>query len=136
MDKGGTVEADMTLADLAANDFDAAVLPGGALNADYLRVDTGLKAFLRELDKARKPIAAICHAPWELASAGLTKGRRLTSYHAIQDDLRNAGAEWVDEEVVVDGNLVTSRTPADLPAFNEAMLRIFAHARAEGPITR
>lgn len=131
MDKTLAVSADLSLADLDADDFDAVVLPGGALNADFLRVDGRVKTFLREIDLAKKPIAAICHAPWELISAGLLRGRKLTSYHAIQDDLRNAGATWVDAEVVVDGNLVTSRQPDDLPAFNAALLTLFAGAPAE-----
>jgi len=87
-----------------------------------------VQAFLREMQDAGKPLAAICHAPWELVSAGLVQGRTLTSYHTIQDDIRNAGGNWVDRAVVEDGNWVTSRQPDDLPAFNRAMLNLFSHS--------
>ena len=97
----------------------------GALNADFLRVLPELKSFLRTMQDAHKPIAAICHAPWELISAGLVEGRTLTSYHTIQDGIQNAGGKWVDQEVVEDDNWVTSRQPDDLPAFNKAMLQLF-----------
>jgi len=125
-DKGQTVRVDQTIRDVWANDFDAVQLPGGALSADAMRTVPEVQAFLKALDDAGKPIAAICHAPWELISAGLVKGRTLTSYHAIRDDIANAGGKWIDREVVEDGNWVTSRQPSDLPAFNAAMLRLFA----------
>jgi protease I len=102
------------------------MLPGGVLNADTIRVEPALRRFIREMDKEKKPIAAICHAPWELISAGVVPGRTLTSFHTIEDDLRNAGAHWVDHEVAVDYNLVTSRSPKDLPAFNHKMIATFA----------
>ncbi len=92
-----------------------------------------VQAFLRAMQDAGKPFSAICHAPWELVSAGLVGGRTLTSYYTIQDDVRNAGGEWVDREVVEDGNWVTSRRPSDLPAFNRAMLGLFAHSRSAAP---
>ncbi len=105
--------------------YDAVMLPGGAMNADAMRANPQVLEFLRNIADANKPMAVICHAGWELVSAGLARGRTLTSYHTIQDDLRNAGATWVDQEVVVDGNLVTSRKPSDLPAFNREMLKAF-----------
>jgi protease I len=127
-DKSITVPVDRTLDEVRPGDYDAVMLPGGALNADALRVEPQLKQFLRAMWEAGRPFAVICHAPWELVSAGLAEGRRLTSYHTIQDDLKNAGADWVDQEVVVDGQLVTSRQPDDLPAFNREMQRVFAKA--------
>jgi protease I len=133
-EKSQSVAVDSTFANADPADFDAVLLPGGVLNADALRVDPGAQKFIQEIDRARKPIAFICHAPWLLVSAGLTKGRTLTSYHTIQDDLRNAGAKWVDKEVVRDGNWVSSRQPTDIPAFNREMLSLFGEpkARAHG----
>jgi protease I len=125
-DRGGSFEVDGTLADAKAADFDALVLPGGTLNADNMRVEDDALRLVKEFDAAGKPIAAICHAPWILLEAGLAKGRRLTSYHSLATDLKNAGADWSDEEVVVDGRLVTSRNPGDLEAFNREMLRMIA----------
>ncbi len=129
-EKADQIDVDMTLDQAHPQDFDALLLPGGALNADQLRVVPKAKEFVRSMDRAGKPIAVICHAAWILASAGLTKGRTLTSYHTIQDDLRNAGAIWVDEEVVRDRNWVSSRQPSDLPAFNGEMISLFAEAKA------
>ena len=103
-------------------------LPGGTVNADSMRMEPEVQAFLRAMQDAGKPIAAICHAPWELVSAGLVRGRTLTSYHTIQDDIRNAGGDWVDSEVVEDGNWVTSRQPGDLPTFNRAMLNLLSRS--------
>ena len=123
-DRTITVNVDLTLDNAEPGSFDALLLPGGALNADALRAEPKVQAIIREIQDAGKPIAAICHAPWELISAGVVRGRKLTSYHTIQDDLRNAGAEWTDEEVVVDRNWVTSRQPSDIPAFNREMLRL------------
>ena len=128
MEKGSTVNADKALSEADAEEFDGVVLPGGALNADFLRVLPELQSFLRTIQDAHKPVAAICHAPWELISAGLVEGRTLTSYHTIQDDIRNAGGKWEDKEVVEDDNWVTSRQPDDLPAFNKAMLDLFARS--------
>jgi protease I len=119
------------LADLSADDFDAIMLPGGALNADALRVVPEAQDFVRAIEGAGKPMAVICHAPWLLVSARLTKGRTLTSYHTIQDDIRNAGGHWVDQPVVRDRNWVTSRKPADLPEFNRAMVELFAQGEGK-----
>ena len=120
------VKVDRAIGDVCAADFDGVQLPGGTLNADAMRMVPEVQRFLREMAQAGKPMAAICHAPWELISAGLVRGRRLTSYHTIQDDVRNAGGEWLDQEVVEDRNWVTSRQPGDLPAFNRAMTKLFA----------
>lgn len=127
-DWGRSVSVDVPLADADPADYDALVLPGGQINPDTLRADPDAMAFVRHFTEAGKPIAAICHAPWLLVEAGALRGRRATSFHSIQTDLKNAGAEWVDEEVVVDGNLVTSRQPDDLPAFNERMIERFGQA--------
>jgi protease I len=124
--KTGTIDVDMTLNEAKAQDFDAVLLPGGALNADKLRVERKAQEFVRQIDEAGKPIAVICHAPWLLVSAGLVRGRKMTSYHTIQDDLRNAGAHWEDSEVVRDRNWVSSRQPTDIPAFNREMIELFA----------
>ena len=113
-----------SFSDVRAGDYDALVLPGGRA-PEYLRLNERVIQIVRHFAEANKPIAAICHAPWELVSAGLVPGRTLTSYHTIQDDVRNAGGTWVDRAVVEDGNWVTSRQPADLPAFNRAMLFLF-----------
>ena len=102
------------------------MLPGGVANPDALRMDKQAVDFVRTFFESKRPVAAICHAPWTLAEADVVRGRTLTSWPSLQTDLRNAGATWVDEEVVVDGNLVTSRKPDDLPAFNEEMLAAFA----------
>jgi protease I len=128
-DKTGFVNVDLTLDQANPDDFDAVLLPGGALNADHRRVEPKAQEFVRRIDKAGKPIAVICHGPWLLVSAGLVKGHTLTSYHTIQDDIRNAGGKWVDKEVVTDHNWVSSRQPDDIPAFNEAMIELFAHSR-------
>lgn len=129
-DKAGQVKVDIELAAAKPNDFDALLLPGGALNADALRVEKAAQEFVREIDRTGKPIAVICHAPWLLVSAGLVKGRTLTSYHTIQDDVRNAGGKWQDQEVVRDKNWVSSRQPTDIPAFNQAMLTLFGERKA------
>jgi len=123
--KADKFDVDMTLADAKPEQFDGLMLPGGALNADSLRVIPQAQAFVRHFNERGKPMAVICHAPWLLVSAGVARGRKMTSYHTIQDDMRNAGADWVDQEVVTDGNLVTSRQPSDLPAFNTEMLALF-----------
>ncbi|MGB8151243.1 MAG: type 1 glutamine amidotransferase domain-containing protein, partial [Candidatus Cybelea sp.] len=114
------IDVDKTFDQVSPEDYDAVLLPGGALNADAIRTDSNAQRFVQRMNEERKPIAVICHAPWLLVSAGLAKGRTLTSWPTIVDDLRNAGAQWVDREVVVDGNLVTSRGPKDIPAFNKA----------------
>lgn len=124
------VKVDHTIDNVRAEDFDAVQLPGGALNADALRMVPKVQQFLCDMQKAKKPMAIICHAPWSLVSARLVKGRTLTSYHTIQDDIKNAGGHWIDQEVVEDENWVTSRQPKDLPAFNQAMLKLFASQRS------
>ncbi len=125
-EKGDKVKVDMPLAKLKASDFDAVLLPGGVANADKLRMEKEAQAFVKEIDGDGKPIAVICHGPWLLISAGLAKGRQLTSYYTLQDDVRNSGAKWTDEQVVRDKNWVSSRKPDDIPAFNEEMLALFA----------
>jgi protease I len=122
VDPGQSAKVDKTLDQANPNDYDALVVPGGAINSDQLRMDEQARDFIRKLMGANKPTAVICHGPWLLVSAGLARGHRLTSFYTIQDDLRNAGAEWRDEQVVKDGNLITSRNPDDIPAFNEALL--------------
>jgi protease I len=121
-----TVDVDKTFAEASPDDYDAVLLPGGALNADELRADADAQAFVKRVNEDGKPMAVICHAPWILASTGIARGRKLTSWPSIQDDLRNAGARWSNEEVLVDDNIVTSRGPQDLPAFNRAMCELFA----------
>jgi protease I len=126
-DKSIMVDVDRTLADAQPDAYDAVLLPGGALNADTLRVNPQVQSFLQKMQADNKPFAIICHAPWELISAGLVEGRTLTSYYTIQDDIDNAKGQWVDQEVVIDGNWVTSRSPQDLPAFNREMVNLFSH---------
>ncbi|QCP04132.1 type 1 glutamine amidotransferase domain-containing protein [Brevibacterium sp. CS2] len=116
-----TFDVDVPVAQARAEDYDMLVLPGGTLNADSLRLDEDAVALVKAFFAAGKPVAAICHAPWILAQADLARGRKLTSYISIRTDLVNAGAEWEDSEVVVDGNLITSRNPGDLDAFNRAI---------------
>lgn len=123
--KGAKVKVDMTLGEADPSHFDAVLLPGGNLNADSLRVNKSAQAFVQSMDSHNKPIAVICHGPWLLVSAGLLPGRTLTSYHTIQDDIRNAGGNWVDQEVVRDRNWVSSRQPEDIPAFNREILSVF-----------
>ncbi len=128
-EKTKKVKVDMSLDQANPEDFDAVLLPGGALNADNLRVNKKAQQFVQKIEQQGKPMAVICHGPWLLVSAGLARGLRLTSYHTIQDDLRNAGAEWQDREVVRDRNLVTSRQPSDIPAFNREMIDLFYEAK-------
>ena len=132
LDKTSKIKVNGTIRDARAEEFDAVHLPGGTVNADSMRMEPEVQAFLRAMQDAGKPIAAICHAPWELLSSGLVRGRTLTSYHTLQDDVRNAGGNWVDREVVEDGNRVTSRQPNDLPAFNRAMLALFSYSLVPG----
>ena len=134
-DWGETFDVDRPLSEATPDSYDALQLPGGVMNPDYLRVNEEAVTFVRGFFDAGKPVAAICHAPWTLIEAGVVKGRRMTSYQSISTDLRNAGANWVDEEVVTDGNLVTSRNPDDLPAFCEAMVKLFAEARRGAEMT-
>jgi protease I len=126
---GDTFPVDTPLDEAKPESYDALLLPGGVMNPDKLRQDARVQRFVRAFFEADKPVAAICHAPWTLIDAGVAKGRRLTSYHTIQSDLKNAGAQWVDEEVVVHNGLVTSRQPDDIPAFNRMMVEEFAEGR-------
>ena len=126
---GIEVPVDAKLSDADPADYDALQLPGGAMNPDKLRRNEAALAFIRHFFDAAKPVAAICHAPWSLIDAGVVKGRKMTSYESIQTDLKNAGADWVDESVVVDGNLITSRNPGDLPIFNEKLTEAFCRTR-------
>jgi protease I len=128
LDRSLMMKVDRTIHDVRADEFDAIHLPGGTINADSLRTVPEVQAFLQEMQDAGKPISAICHAPWELISAGLVRGRTLTSYHSLQDDVRNAGGMWLDREVVEDRNWVTSRQPADLPAFVQMMIANFSRS--------
>ena len=124
--KGASVAVDLTTAEANAADFDALILPGGTGNADHIRMDEAAVTFVRELTQAGKPVGVICHGGWILTDADALKGVRVTSFPSLKTDLKNAGAEWVDEEVVVDKRIISSRTPADLPAFNKAIVEEFA----------
>ena len=124
LDKADTFAVDQEVGEADPDTFAALVLPGGVANPDALRLDEDAVAFVRSFVESGKPVAAICHAPWTLVEADVVRGKRVTSWPSLQTDLRNAGADWVDEEVVVDGNLVTSRKPDDLPAFNEKLLEL------------
>jgi protease I len=128
-DKGDTVPVDRELAGANAADYDAIVLPGGVINPDQLRLEPKAIDFIRSFVEAGKPIAAICHGPWTLINAEAVEGKRMTSWPSLETDLKNAGASWVDEEVVVDDGLVTSRNPDDLPAFCAKMIEEFAEGR-------
>ena len=127
LDKADTQAVDVTVADASVDDYAALVLPGGVANPDALRMDEGAVNFVRSFVESGKPVAAICHAPWTLIDADVVRGKRLTSWPSVRTDVRNAGGDWVDEEVVVDGNLITSRKPDDLPAFNSALLEAVNH---------
>jgi protease I len=131
-DKGRTAKVDVALDSADAGDFDALVLPGGVMNPDALRLEPKAVDFVRSFARADKPIAAICHGPWTLINAGAVAGKTMTSWPSLEADLENAGAKWVDREVVVDGRLVTSRNPDDLPAFCEKMIENFAGAGRGG----
>lgn len=120
------VDVDLTLQQADPTEFDAVMLPGGVMNADTLRAVPEAQRFVQAMQRAGKPFGIICHAPWLLVSADLVQGRKLTSWHTLQDDLRNAGAEWTDQAVVRDGNWVSSRKPDDIPQFNAALLDLFA----------
>lgn len=131
-DWGGEYDVDLPLSSADASEFDALVLPGGVMNPDNMRRLPEVQKFVRAFFEQHKPVSVICHGPWTLIDAGVVKGRKMTSYHTLQQDLINAGAKWVDEEVVVDNGLVSSRNPGDLDAFNAKMLEEIAegkHAR-------
>jgi protease I len=130
-DKGDTFKVDRTIEEAQPDEYDALVLPGGVANPDQLRADENVVSFIRTFAQSGKPIGVICHGPWTLIEAGVVQGRKLTSWPSLQTDLRNAGADWVDEEVVVDQGLVSSRKPDDLPAFNAKIVEEFAEGRHE-----
>jgi protease I len=125
-DEADTFPVDKVVADVSTDDYDALLLPGGVGNPDTLRTDEDAVGFVRSFVDAGKPVAAICHAPWMLVEADVVRGRKLTSFHSIKTDVKNAGGNWVDEEVVLDGGVVTSRSPDDIPAFNKQVIEEFA----------
>jgi protease I len=129
MDQGDRIKVDKTIDQANPRDYDNLVLPGGVANPDRLRTNRKVVAFVKSFFDAGKPVAAICHGPWTLIEAGAVNGRTLTSWPSLQTDLRNAGANWVDEEVVVDQGLITSRNPDDIPKFNEQMIKEFGASR-------
>jgi protease I len=126
LEPAGTIPVDRLVGDARVDDYDGLVVPGGTVNADKLRLDDAAVAFVGAFVRSGKPVAAICHAPWTLVEAGVAKDRTLTSYPSLRTDLRNAGATVVDQEVCIDGNLITSRSPDDLPAFCQAIIDRFA----------
>jgi protease I len=136
LEDAGTFTVDRLVGDASVDNYDALLLPGGTVNPDKLRMDESAVAFVREFFNSGKPVASICHGPWTLLEAGVLPGRRITSFPSLRTDLRNAGAEVVDEEVVVDGGLVTSRSPDDLPAFCEKIVEEFAEGRHERRMER
>jgi len=129
LDHADRLPVDRTLRDVSAEDYDGLLVPGGVANGDFLRADADAVRFVADFATARKPIASICHGPWVLVEAGIVKGRTVTSWPSLQTDIRNAGGEWVDEEVVVDHGLVTSRKPDDLPAFNAKIVEEFCEGK-------
>lgn len=122
MNFGEKFEIDSDIEEANPEDYDAVLLPGGVVNADKLRINESMQNFVRQINDENKPIFVICHGPWLLISAGLVRGRKMTSYRTIKDDMINAGAMWVDDHVVIDDNFISSRSPGDLPYFNEAMI--------------
>ena len=132
---GTTIPVDQTLEDARADQFDALMLPGGVMNPDYLRQNDRAVQFVRHFFEAGKPVAAICHAPWLLVEADVVDGRTITSWPSLRTDIRNAGGNWVDREVVTDQGLVTSRKPDDIPAFNRKMIEEFAEGVHEAQAT-
>jgi protease I len=132
LDKGDTFPVDRTVADADAGEYDGLVLPGGVANPDFLRMDEDAVAFIRGFFEQGKPVAVICHGPWTLVEADVLRGRKITSWPSLQTDIRNAGGNWVDEEVVVDEGLVSSRNPDDLPAFCAKLVEEFCEGVHEG----
>jgi deglycase len=130
-DKADTFNVARTVEEASADDYDGLVIPGGVGNPDEMRGDENAVAFVRRFFEAGKPVGVICHGPWMLVEAGVVRGRRVTSWPTLQTDIRNAGGDWVDEEVVVDQGLVTSRKPDDLPAFTSKIVEEFAEGRHE-----
>jgi protease I len=133
---GNEVPVDLPLKSARADHFDALLLPGGVMNPDQLRMNPDAVAFVKHFTDAGKPVAAICHGPWTLVEAGALRGRTITSWPSLKTDIKNAGGNWVDKEVVNDGNLVTSRKPDDLPAFNREMIRSFGEGARQRPDLR
>ena len=131
LDKGDTIEADLAVSNASASDYDSLVVPGGVANPDTMRMDENAVAFFRSFFEQDKPVGIICHGPWMLVEADVARGRTVTSWPSLKTDLRNAGAEWVDKEVVVDNGLVTSRKPDDLPAFCSKIVEEFVEGRHE-----
>jgi protease I len=130
LDKGDEFAVDRAVSEASAEEYDALVLPGGVANPDFLRTDSRAVGFARAFVEARKPVGVICHGPWTLVEADVVRGRTITSWPSLQTDIRNAGGNWVDEEVHVDGGLISSRKPDDLPAFCSKIVEEFAHAGA------
>jgi protease I len=128
-DKADTFKVDKTVEEARADDYDALVIPGGVGNPDTMRADENAVQFVRDFFEQQKPVGVICHGPWMLVEAGVVRGRKVTSWPSLQTDIRNAGGEWVDEQVVVDHGLVTSRKPDDLPAFNEKIVEEFCEGK-------
>ncbi|UBF24946.1 type 1 glutamine amidotransferase [Kovacikia minuta CCNUW1] len=133
-DWGDEFPVDVALDQAQSQDFDALLLPGGVINPDSLRIQAKAIAFIKSFFDAGKPVASICHGPWTIIETGAARERRIAAWPSLKTDLRNAGAEWVDQEVVVDGNLVTSRMPDDIPAFNREMIGLFSHAGQAQPV--
>jgi protease I len=131
LDHGDKIQVDKEVKDADASDYDALLLPGGVANPDFLRMDEDAVSFVRSFVEQAKPIGVICHGPWTLVEAGVLKGRTITSWPSLQTDIRNAGGNWVDEEVVVDEGLTSSRNPDDLPAFTEKIIEEFCEGKHE-----
>jgi protease I len=132
LDPGGSYAIDKAVTEVSASDFDGLVIPGGSVGSDKLRADEGIVGFVKEFFQQRKPVGVICHGPWLLVEADVVRDRTLTSYSTVSTDIRNAGGRWVDEEVVTDQGLVTSRSPKDLPAFCSKIVEEFGEGRHEG----
>jgi protease I len=135
-EKGDTFPVDVTIADANPAEYDALVIPGGVRSPDQMRTNNRAVLFVQAFNTAKKPLAAICHGPWMLVEAGIARGHKLTSWPSLHTDITNAGGDWVDEVVVRDGSLVTSRKPDDLPAFTKAMIDLFASTRQPVPANR
>jgi protease I len=135
LEDAGTFEVDEVVENVSVDDYDALLLPGGTVNPDKLRMQAAAVQFVRSFVESGKPVASICHGPWSFVEADVARGRRLTSWPSVRTDLRNAGAEVVDEEVVTDGNITTSRSPDDLPAFCERIVEEFADASQSAGVT-
>ncbi|MCL5104508.1 MAG: type 1 glutamine amidotransferase [Armatimonadetes bacterium] len=129
LEKGDIFDIDVPIDEVNPEDYDAVLLPGGVVNSDKIRINESVRNFLRHMDEMDKPIFVICHGPWSMISAGLVKGRRMTSYHTLKDDMINAGAIWLDEPVVEDKNFISSRHPGDLPQFNKHIVDMLSRAK-------